>query len=1061
MPLGNARLRLAYLIVSSFTDRVPCTVEGSLGMHFTNVIEKRANDAQNLDAFVNVNLGAIKMSVTNLLDLIGKEGIFYEYTRHDISHINKLLEMLEWIIPPATMLKMTPTDCLMTTLGIYFHDLGMIVTRDEFQRRYETHGFASFKTEASKGDSGKDYRDKVARMSIEDSERFLYQEFVREHHASRIRGWISGKVPRLLGAADKVVQEIDVLLTGLNEGFRNDLGLVCESHHLDDLYQLDKYKPSQPYGSSTDETANLQYCAILLRTVDLLHVTKDRAPSITFRTVSPTDPKSIQEWHKQMAVVAVRPKPGVDKEGNVDPTAVQNSIEVHGFFTQPEGFFALTAYLDYAEKQLRKSSEWAQLAKKRKGVPYEFPWEGIDQSNLIAQGFINKQFEFSLDQAKILDLLTGHTLYNDTTVVLRELTQNSLDAVRVRWESETGFITQGRVTIVWDSFARVLTIEDNGSGMTQSIIDHHFLKVGSSLYQDEDFKKLHPGFSAISRFGIGVLSTFMISDEIEVTTCHPDETQARALSLRSLHGKYLIRLIDKEPQELGDIYPHGTQIKLRVRSSAKLLNLPNLLKRWILFPRCEVQVIVDSSAPVNIGFREPKDAILHELSERGLVPEGSMRKDGDVKVEQGTKGGVTVAYALEWNDYFREWAFLSDTRRPSEDLILMTGTCVEGVRVDFSSPGYSSRVVLAIANATGVAAPKTNVARSGLEATAELRQVTRHIYDLYCDHVRSEIDALQKARSFSLTWALGEAAWLLGPLFDWSAASIYNPPGQASDEEGLLEALADIPSIALEENDTRVGVSPKQLSQYPFFWTVDSALMASAETLVREIPAPVAISSLARSFGADVLKLPNGPYISVQHLTSLTDRLAFRSREPEQMVVDRDRRRVDLRWKLVGQDPIWRNGMPQNPVASKLLKDMTTDRSSYEESVPPFRNVYIAEGRVDVSGLKNEILVKTMGRIFVLPGSPYCRYLLELLRRIESSYTPTILVAYLISMKMVWTPGPVANPVEHINRELIDLDRYVHFDHSELTSDQELISILKTTRVLTFDPRAWSRDSDN
>jgi hypothetical protein len=68
--------------------------------------------------------------------------------------------------------------------------------------------------------------------------------------------------------------------------------LVCESHHLDDLNDLEKYRVSQPYRDSNAETANLQYAAILLRVADLLHITSDRTPSICFRVINPTDPVS-------------------------------------------------------------------------------------------------------------------------------------------------------------------------------------------------------------------------------------------------------------------------------------------------------------------------------------------------------------------------------------------------------------------------------------------------------------------------------------------------------------------------------------------------------------------------------------------------------------------------------------------------------------------------------------------------------------------------------------------------------------------------------------------------
>ena len=73
----------------------------------------------------------------------------------------------------------------------------------------------------------------------------------------------------------------------------------------------------------------------------------------------------------------------------------------------------------------------------------------------------------------------------------------------------------GNVGISWNSKTRTLTVEDSGTGMTQEIIESNLLKVGASRYQDPEFRKKYPQFSPISRFGIGVLSAFMVADNVE------------------------------------------------------------------------------------------------------------------------------------------------------------------------------------------------------------------------------------------------------------------------------------------------------------------------------------------------------------------------------------------------------------------------------------------------------------------------------------------------------------------------------------------------------------------
>ncbi|MDD5095684.1 MAG: hypothetical protein PHV74_15120 [Dehalococcoidia bacterium] len=312
--------------------------------------ETEAQKAERLPAFGGINVLHIKRQLSELLLLIGRDGVFDEYTRHDIGHVDKMLDMLDWLIPESTKSVMSCADWLLTVLGIYFHDLGMLVSRQEFSAR-EASEFPLFRDSVLfAGEQGEDYRHKIADLPAEQQDRFLYQEFVRQNHAERIRLWISGVGCTRLGVSEQTAIEVDKLLTPLGDQFRRDLGFVAESHHLDDLDNLTKYRVSQPYGDSDAETGNLQYAAVLLRAADLLHITADRTPPIAFRLINPTDPLSQQEWAKQMAVTRVRSKLGTNADGEPDPKAPRDTIEIHAFFKKEDGFLGLTAYLGYAAR---------------------------------------------------------------------------------------------------------------------------------------------------------------------------------------------------------------------------------------------------------------------------------------------------------------------------------------------------------------------------------------------------------------------------------------------------------------------------------------------------------------------------------------------------------------------------------------------------------------------------------------------------------------------------------------------------------------------------------------
>ncbi len=149
-----------------------------------SIIEQRAQRAEELSAFSGIKLTYIRNQIEKILALIGRNGIFDEYTRHDISHIDQLLAIAEWIIPEQTTQMMTHADWLMLVLAIYFHDMGMLVTKKEFVNRNQNPDYLKYK---SKYDGAVDKK-----LTPDAEERFYYQEYVRTNHAKRINSWIKG-----------------------------------------------------------------------------------------------------------------------------------------------------------------------------------------------------------------------------------------------------------------------------------------------------------------------------------------------------------------------------------------------------------------------------------------------------------------------------------------------------------------------------------------------------------------------------------------------------------------------------------------------------------------------------------------------------------------------------------------------------------------------------------------------------------------------------------------------------------------------------------------------------
>jgi molecular chaperone HtpG len=851
---------------------------------FSSRAEKKAKKAEDFpQIFGSINLTSIRENVSEILKLIGRDGIFREYTLHDANHIDEILLLVDKLIPAETAAQLKTADWLMIVLSCYFHDLGMLVTKKEFENRYNGTDFPLFKSELLAGDSGKDYEDALERLTDEEREEFLYQEFVRKHHAKRIFHWVQGQEALQFGDAASAVGAINSLLAGLEQVVRDDLAKLCLSHHEEDLFDFNKYQINRVYGDDPEGEANLHYAALILRAADVLQIQKKRVPPVLYKLIDPSNPKSQEEWAKQAGVRAVKPK--------ISPSGESDTVEVHASFDKESAYFGLLAYLQqFASKELERCYDWARQAQK-KGATFRFPWRQIDTSQVEPRGFEGRSYSFGLDQEKILKLLTGHTLYNDSRVAIREVLQNALDAVRFRKYSHPGE-PMGKIEIIWMSKERKLTIRDTGTGMTQDTIEKFLLNVGSSYYQSETVLREYAGFSSISRFGIGVLSTFMIADEVQILTVHPDDEFARKLTLPSVVKSYLVKKIQKSDAAVRSIGAHGTEVTLQVRRSADLRDIEDLVRYWLVIPGCEVTCAINDSNPVRIGFLDAKAVIDYYYGRESLKSQADLA----FEVRAESAEGIDLSYVISRSSFVDVWYFARDydylrrqrDEQSGESFSSRPGLCVEGIRVRSEPAGYDlpNEAPWIFANLTGRDAPKTNVARSDVEQNPEFERALFRIYSLLGSHVQSEFRRLLEKGT-----GVSEAASVADRIlcFGLERSSL-------SSRQKFDEAMATLEIIALEDGSVCRAVGRNELDLFPRVWTVDSRLIRDVEgisgALGIDLPADVIIGKLGREIQPPiprprVLGKSKGP---------------LATREVEKFLIHREdrSRRVDISWSNEG-----------------------------------------------------------------------------------------------------------------------------------------------------------------
>lgn len=153
---------------------------------------------------------------------------------------------------------------------------------------------------------------------------------------------------------------------------------------------------------------------------------------------------------------------------------------------------------------------------------------------------VDGRYHFQVNLGGMLDILSNH-LYKSPDVFIRELLQNGVDAITMRQKKQPewndGMI---RITVCAD---RRIEISDNGSGLTEEEI-HRFLAVIGNSSKTQIVNGQIPE-DYIGRFGIGLLSCFMVSDSIVVHTVPADGSQANVWTGLP-DGTYTLEPLDME-----------------------------------------------------------------------------------------------------------------------------------------------------------------------------------------------------------------------------------------------------------------------------------------------------------------------------------------------------------------------------------------------------------------------------------------------------------------------------------------------------------------------------------
>lgn len=174
----------------------------------------------------------------------------------------------------------------------------------------------------------------------------------------------------------------------------------------------------------------------------------------------------------------------------------------------------------------------------------------------------SEQFQFQAETKELLQLMI-HSVYSNKEIFLRELISNAADALdkrRILSLSDAALLpADERLQIEIACAPGVLTVSDNGVGMSREDLIRllgTIAESGTRAFAEAFQKEQQGAADLIGRFGVGFYASFMVADEVVVTSRKVSEAQGH--EWRSLgDGTYSIAPVDNAAI--------GTSIQLKLK----------------------------------------------------------------------------------------------------------------------------------------------------------------------------------------------------------------------------------------------------------------------------------------------------------------------------------------------------------------------------------------------------------------------------------------------------------------------------------------------------------------
>lgn len=517
---------------------------------------------------ISKNIISVVREIAPLLERIPEN--MPEFTLHNANHSAKVVELMGKIIPSDTLNHLNIIELSVLIYAAYLHDIGMTASRDEREEIIASNPeFAKlriFNEELSlKFEEAKRDGDHRTATFIEDK---LFTEFLRKKHVDRSYEFIKENY-----GLEKT------LISWKGIPYYKLVQAVCDSHGLPvrDLYDTKCWRRNALVG---DQNVNVQYLSIILRLADILDLDPERTPRCLLDFINPKDETSIKEWKKHLSIIGCK--------------ISQEEIIIEAECEHPIYERALREFIDMIETERKESVLLTSRYKDNLAKIYRLDLlKPVIKENIRSNGeYIYSDFHFKLDFHRVIDLLMGERLYGDPTLTLRELLQNSVDAVRYRESMEKNEGNQFQPFIKITLKNQELIIEDNGIGMDDYIFENYFLQIGKSYYNSPECRSSGVEIDPVSEFGIGILSVFMVASSFRVESRRKPLDPLNPPAPINVEIPTAYDYFVRRPSSRTEI---GTKITLSLKSNHPLSSISLIKKISEIAPFIEYPIIIETS----------------------------------------------------------------------------------------------------------------------------------------------------------------------------------------------------------------------------------------------------------------------------------------------------------------------------------------------------------------------------------------------------------------------------------------------------------------------------------